>query len=344
METLAAGVWRSIEARRTHAVLIAHGGTNRTLAIWLPRAMFKVLRLAVRREIELALTGDVSMNAVVSLLLRPFGVPCVTMAMGLDVTYPNRLYRLLTRSALRRSPSVIAISEATAEEVRRVGTPPDRVAVLRLGVPTPGTPALDRQAARAALEDRLGLGPGQILVATLGRLVARKGVSWFIGSVLPRLPAPTHYVVAGDGPESEAIADAVISRGLKSRVHVLGRVSDEVREEILSGADMFVQPNLPIPGDMEGFGLVTVEAAIRETLVLAADLEGLRDAIVDGKTGILLPAGDAMVWAETLGALLSDPAHIAELGASYGQTAARLYSEDEMAASLDDLLRATPSS
>jgi phosphatidylinositol alpha-1,6-mannosyltransferase len=56
-------------------------------------------------------------------------------------------------------------------------------------------------------------------------------------------------------------------------------------------------PNVQVPDDMEGFGLVAVEAASCGALVVASDLEGISDAVVDGMTGYLLPAGDASAYA-----------------------------------------------
>ncbi len=58
---------------------------------------------------------------------------------------------------------------------------------------------------------------------------------------------------------------------------------------------------------MEGFGLVTVEAAVRGTMVLAADIEGIRDAVIDGQTGFLLPSGRPEEWIERIRMLLDDP-------------------------------------
>ena len=75
----------------------------------------------------------------------------------------------------------------------------------------------------------------------------------------------------------------------------------------MRGADVFVQPNIPVPGDMEGFGLVAIEAAMQGSLVVASSLEGLIDAVDDGVTGELLPAQDATAWRTHLEELLADP-------------------------------------
>jgi len=85
-----------------------------------------------------------------------------------------------------------------------------------------------------------------------------------------------------------------------------------------------------VPGDMEGFGLVTVEAAMRGTPVVAAGLEGILDAVVDGKTGTLLPPGDADAWVARLTEMLADRAGLAEAGRRASTESRARYSEDGM--------------
>ena len=300
METLAAGVWRTLSAAEADAELIAHGGSNRELVRWLPATLLKILRLAVRRRLGYVLTGDAVLYTALAPILRLARVPHATMVMGLDLTFDNSAYRAVVHPMLRRAQRVIAISEATATAARGFGVPSDRIQVIRLGVPAPPVDRVDRRDARLTLGHRLGVGDEAVLLLTLGRLVRRKGARWLIEEVLPELPERTHYILAGDGPEAEPLRSAVRRLGLESRVHLLGRVEDDDRELLMRGADLFVQPNIPVEGDMEGFGLVTVEAALRGTPVVAADLEGIKDAVVDGETGLLLPPCLPAPWIEKL--------------------------------------------
>jgi glycosyltransferase involved in cell wall biosynthesis len=330
METLAAGVWRAVHAKRRDAILIAHGGSNGALPWWIPAALARLMFTLARGRAEIVLTGDALMYAVSRPLLRLFRVRHATMIMGLDVTYSNRLYRALVLPALRRAESVVAISAATAEQARALGVQADRITVLRLGVDAPAVTADDKHAARIALHDRLGLGDHDVVLLTLGRLVARKGAAWFVEQVLPQLPSHVHYVLAGDGPEAERIETAATSAKVRERLHLLGRVGDDDREMVMRGADLFIQPNVQVPGDMEGFGLVTIEAAMRDTPVAAADLEGIKDAVKDGITGDLVASGDAAAWVALLETLIADPAALRARGMSYGRQARELYGEQQM--------------
>jgi len=334
METLAAGVWRSLERSTPDALLIAHGGSNRELLRWLPVTLARVTGLLVRRRVRLVLAGDALMYTILFPLLKLFRVPSATMVMGLDLTYGNRLYRAVAHRALRRAPRVIAISSATAQTACSFGVPAERVAVVRLGIPAPEVTPEDRALAAKEIRRRCGLAGDAVVLLTLGRLVRRKGSRWFTEHVLPSLPDNVVYLVAGDGAEREQLAAATAAAGVSHRVRLLGRVDDQTRELLMRGADAFVQPNIRVAGDMEGFGLVTIEAAVRGTPTVASGIEGILDAVVDGETGTLLTAEDPAAWVARLRELTADPPTLAATGARFQARARELYGEDEMARQL----------
>ena len=266
METFSAGVWRTVEGMSPDARLIANGGIQWRLVWWLPVALARIAVLVSRREVGVVLIGDALTYAAVSPLLHLTRTPHATLVMGLDITWANRAYRAVAHRSLRRAPSVIAISKATAETAAQVaGVDPDCIHVVRLGVPVPEA-TNDRRVARKALHRWLRVPDDHAVVVTVGRLVRRKGARWFVDEVLPELPPGTVFVVAGEGPERTGVVDAAARRGVADRVRVLGRVSDGERELLFRGADIFVQPNVRVPNDMEGFGLVTIEAAVRDAL------------------------------------------------------------------------------
>ena len=338
METLAEAVWNGIRSTSTDPVLIAHGGSVPATALWLPRALVELCARIVRGRVGTVLCGDVALYAVLGPLLRWRRVPHAVMAMGLDVTFDHPIYQRLAMPGLRRAPSVLAISEATADAVRSAGVPDDRVEVLTLGLSAPEVTDAERAAARAELRRTLGLGPEVPILSTVGRLVPRKGVRWFTTEVMPLLPPEVHYVIAGDGPDRDTIDAAVTRLGLSDRVHLSGRVSDEERNRLMRGADVFVQPNIPVAGDMEGFGLVAIESAMQGTLVVAARLEGLIDAVDDGVTGELLPPGDAGAWIARLEALLADPEELRSRAQRYREACAQRSSLEVMAQQLERAL------
>lgn len=314
METLAAGVWRGISAAEPDAVLVAHGGSNARMPLWLPSALLRLVRLARAGRVRFVLTGDALMYVIARPILRLLRLPGATMVMGLDVTYDRWWYQAVVRRALRRAPHVLAISEATAEAVRSRGVDAGRIGVVPLGVAFPDVAGSDRSAARATLRQRIGAGEGDAVLLTLGRVVRRKGAAWFVREVWPGLPDSVHYVVAGDGEDMPALRAARDAAPRRQHIHLLGSVDEQDREALLRGADLFVQPNIRVEGDMEGYGLVTIEAGGRGTPVVAAALEGILDAVEDGETGILLPAEDAAAWVDRIKDLVADTRALDELG------------------------------
>jgi phosphatidylinositol alpha-1,6-mannosyltransferase len=299
METLASSVWSSLQQTPADCRLIAFGGSQKWLPFWLPIAYLRVLRHLIGRPGTIVLCGDALLHAALSPLLRFARVRQATMVMGLDLTWPVAPYQWLTARTLRRAQRVIAISHATAAVARGRGIAPERVRVVRLAVPLPQVSTAERTEARAALRARFAIAPDAPLLVSISRLVRRKGLRWFVGNVLPKVPSAV-LLIGGDGPDHDAIAREIASAGVGDRCHILGRVDDAAREELLRGADIFVQPNIAVPGDIEGFGLVAVEAAGRGAIVLAADLEGLKDAVVDQRTGFLLRSEDARAWQAAL--------------------------------------------
>jgi glycosyltransferase involved in cell wall biosynthesis len=338
METLAASVWRTLAAAAPDSVLVAHSGSRRALPLWVPRALARTARLLGAGRVDLVLTGDALMCAAVRPLLRLRRAPSATLVHGLDLTWDNRFYRALVHPAVRRADVVLANSEATAAVARGLGVAPERVQVLRLGVDAPDVTAAQRLDARRELNARLGTAEDDVVLLTLGRLVRRKGVVWFLREVLPRLPGHVTYVVAGDGEEAGPAREAVAALGLGERARLLGRVDDGERELLFRGADLFVQPNVPVPGDLEGFGLVTIEATLRGLPVVASELEGIVDAVLDGVTGRLLPPADVEAWVAELTELTADRDRLAERGRTFQEAARERYSEAAMAAQLVSLL------
>jgi phosphatidylinositol alpha-1,6-mannosyltransferase len=281
---------------------IANRRGKLALPLFLPYAAIRGL-LQLRR-VDAILLGD-GVLAVIGALFGIFsGKPVLCIVHGLDLTYRNRFYqRLWVRHFLPQMDRLIAVGNETIRQGVARQIPADKFIFIPNGVATDTSPPA---ASRGDLERLVGRElPGPVLL-TLGRLVRRKGVSWFVEHVMPLLAPTVTYLVAGTGPEHDRIAAAVQTHGLKDRVRLLGRVSDSEKQLLFAGADVFIQPNIPVDGDMEGFGLVVLEAAVHALPVIASNLEGLKDAIENGQNGFLVTPGDAGAYRDTLVPLLEN--------------------------------------
>lgn len=251
-------------------------------------------------------------------LSRLFRKPFVVVIHGLDITYKNPVFKLVVPRLLARADAVACISQAAADEAAARGVKPDRIHVIPLGIGDSYYGKADRDAVR----ELLGILPDKKLLVTVGRLVKRKGVAGFIENTLPAI-VQAHpevlYLVAGAGTERGNVEAAIASAGMESYVKLLGRVDDRLLFALYNGADVFVMPNMIVPGDMEGFGLVSLEAALCELPLVATGVEGIKDAVVNGKNGVLVPLGDHAAFTQAVNNFLDDPV----LARKFGRQARR---------------------
>lgn len=237
--------------------------------------------------------------------LRARGVRICAIAHGLDVTHSNPAYQLGVRAALSRLDRVLPVSRAT-EAVCRDGGATD-VEVVPNGI------ALDRFGAAGSL--RPAAATDELVVLSVGRHVRRKGFAWFVREVMPRLDPRVRLELVGDGPERECIEHAADEGQVTDRVAFRGLVTEAELAACFARADLFVMPNIPVEGDMEGFGVVLLEAGLAGAPVLAADLEGMRDVVMPGVNGELVPSGEPAAWVEAIERLRVDPVARRSLGA-----------------------------
>lgn len=339
MQTLSVAIWDAVTSVCRRPQLIAHGSSNWQLPLWMAMAVLRTLYSTRRGGVDFVLVGDALTYAFCRPAIAQMGTRHAVVVHGLDITYPNAAYRWLVHRALRHAPAVVALSQATADAAIAAGVCKGHVRVMRPALTFPPAEAADRAIAAHELRRRLAIADDAIVLLTLGRLVRRKGVDWFTEEVLVKLDERIVFVIAGDGPLSGKLRRAITRLGLDERVRLMGRVSDEDRELLLRGADLFVQPNVRVPGDIEGFGLVLLEAAARGTPVLAAAVDGITDAVSDGETGYLLPAEDAVSWAARLREMTADPDLLPTLGVKFQREVRRRYDKRGMEDSLLGLLR-----
>ncbi|HEV2129721.1 MAG TPA: glycosyltransferase family 4 protein [Longimicrobiaceae bacterium] len=284
--------------------------------------LWRIPAVVRRKRIEVVLFYSMVTAALAIPLrrrVRARGARLVAIANGLDVTLPVGAYQRFVPRVFAALDAVVPISRATGAECLQRGLPPEKLHVIPCGVDPERFPAApeDRTAARRTLLEEVGasLSKDALLLCSVGRLVERKGVAWFMESVMPLLPRDVHYWVAGEGPMRGAIEEAIARHGLRERVRLLGLVPEETLIRLYRGADLFVMPNVPVPGDMEGFGVVMLEAGLCGLPTVAARLEGIQDVIAEGENGHLVTSEDAAAFARAILRYHRDPEALAAASA-----------------------------
>ena len=277
---------------------------------WLP-LLWLVPYHAFRSRSRLVAAGQLLPVGAALLAVRlAFGLPYVVFSHGLDLTLArrNRWKRLLTRLVLRQAALVVSNSDFTRGLAVAGGAQPTRTIVVYPSTSLPLAPA----GAGSALRQRFGLA-GAKVVLTVARLVPRKGVAEAavaLGRLVPEHPTLT-YVVVGEGPERDRIAEAARSAGV--RLVLPGAASDAELAAWYQAADVFVLlPRFDLV-DVEGFGTVYLEAMAAGVPVVGSRVGGVPEAI--GQAGVLV--ADTGELPDALARLLADPklrARYARLG------------------------------
>lgn len=217
---------------------------------------------------------------------------------GLDLVHSNPVYQAGFLPAIRSADLVIANSRYTLRIAVDRGVNASRVKVLNPGVDFP-----DGVADGLAWRRRLHI-EGRKVLLSVGRLVRRKGLPEFITFAMPRIVAQypnVVLVIVGAEPAAaprrvagvrRAIVEAAEKTGLRNNVLLVGSVDDTTLQQAYAAADAFVFPVLDIPGDVEGFGMVAIEAAAQGTPAIGFDVGGVADAVASGHSGSLVPSED----------------------------------------------------
>jgi glycosyltransferase involved in cell wall biosynthesis len=124
----------------------------------------------------------------------------------------------------------------------------------------------------------------------------------------------SRLVIIGEGPDLERLKELSTHLGISEKVLFVGKVPNKSMPAILSLADVVVFPSVKIGGVEEGSSLGLVEALACARPVIATDVGGLSEAIVDGDNGLLVPERDVIAMAKAIVRLESDPTVAAGIG------------------------------
>lgn len=241
---------------------------------------------------------------------RAARVPVVISSRHNDDAFRYRApLRMLNWLLWRMVSGGIAISAAIARfSVEVEGAPAGRTHTVRYGLEPAGM-EVEREAARAALRAELALPEDALLLGMVCRLVEQKGIRYAIEAfqrIAADFPA-AHLVIAGEGPQREALVAQAAGLGVADRVHFLGWRTDAAA--IFAALDIFLMPSL-----WEGFGLVLLEAMAQAVPVVGSEVSAIPEVVAHGETGLLCPPRDVAALAEALGELLDDPARRRQMG------------------------------
>lgn len=227
----------------------------------------------------------------------------------------SRRHRIMSRIVYQRAGRLIASSSNTARIMQEQwAMDPERVCVVLPGVDT----AFFRPEEGGQLPDRLAGWAGRRVVLSASRLQKRKGHDALlraVGLVRDRVPGILLEIV-GSGEEAERLQALVDELGLRAHVSFSGEVSDTELRSFYQHCEVFVLANRQVGTDLEGFGMVLLEAQACGTPVIAGNSGGTSEALIDGRTGFVVDCRSVDELADRIVEILSDGARRKAMGSA----------------------------
>jgi glycosyltransferase involved in cell wall biosynthesis len=241
--------------------------------------------------------------------------PSIVSVWGTDILEApswTPLHAWITRHALRRAGAVTATGLRLAEATLAYMPERKPVRVIPYGV--------DLERFSPPTQPHAG-GDGAVTVGAVVRLSPEKGLHVLLRAVAASAArGRLRVVLAGEGPERERLARLARDLGVERQVEFRGVVAHDDVPRVLHELDIFAMPSMA-----EGFGVAAVEASACGLPVVASDVDGIPDVVVDGQTGVLVPAGDVGALAVAIDRLAADPLLRERLGAAGRAFVAREY-------------------
>jgi glycosyltransferase involved in cell wall biosynthesis len=242
-----------------------------------------------------------------------------------DVTVADHLFNGFAHAHSNRQyrdyiDATVVQSECVMQEIQqRLGAPAGEAWRIPLGVEIP-------EAASLACESTpCTSGQRDIVIGYFGRLSREKGPDLFIeiASQLVTRHANLRFVIAGDGPEKEAVKKLIVTSRLGSVVEMPGFV--EPVRPLMRRTDIVV-----LPSRIDGMPAAVLEAQALGIPVVASDIGGLPEVISDGETGYLCPSGAIGLFCDRIGELIRDPELRRRIGSSARRSVEQSHGIEQM--------------
>ena len=294
------------------------------------RSRYDVVRIARALQLEgypdVVVAQGVDAVVVAALLSLRTGSRLVAVEHGGNSLSRRPHRRFLTRLVSRRVDRLVVVSPSQLTSLPQLGYSSNGAVVIKNGV-EPVMPGRGRAEVRSSMD----LAPDAFVVAFVGGLRPPKRPQAFAAALAAPAVAglDVHGLVVGDGPLRSAVESEAVAAG--RRVHLLGERRDV--DDLFAASDAAC-----LVSDTEALPMSILEAMSAGLPVIASNVGGIPDAVVDGETGVLVERGDDEALAVALAALASDRARASSLGAAGRARYERLFSAERMVREYANLL------
>lgn len=250
-----------------------------------------------------------------------YHIPFTVWCQGSDVYIQNPLKRRITRRIFRHANRVVALTEDMRRECRKIHE--TDVSIVPVGITAiPVSPQ-----SRDTIRRQLRIGPDKKIILFGGNLRPVKRVEDLVRAMshVSRIYPDAHLVVAGDGEERGRLEALAGDLELSGYVRFLGRWPSETMQDIMTASDIFV-----LPSESEGFPLTILEAMASGLPVVATDIRGMKEIVLEGVNGCLVPPKNPEALAEKIVFLLNHDA-LRQKQSEANREKAKLYTWEHIA-------------
>ncbi|MCK5320057.1 glycosyltransferase family 4 protein [Candidatus Parcubacteria bacterium] len=260
---------------------------NKIWPKWLP-AFWRFVKLNKQKKFDHVIAGHLLPLGIILYIYSIFNKISYSIVIhGMDINYALRKSRkkAISFKILKKAKNIFCANSYTAGLVKDFM---DQENHGKIKVVNPGIDVSinfnkyqnEKILKKYNLQDK-------IVLFTISRLVKRKGQDKTIEALkkIYMVNSDIHYFIAGIGEDEMYLKEIA---GICPNIHFLGLISNDEKWQWLKSSDIFIMPARDIKGDFEGFGIVYLEAALASLPVIGGNAGGVKDAIFDGETGLLV--------------------------------------------------------
>ncbi len=265
------------------------------------------------RKVDLIYSTLIDVGLSSMIISKLFGTPYFVAIHGMEVTNPRGISKKWIQLVLRNASALTILANRQRVSLLKLGVSDEKICLIPEGI---DIDKFNLAIRHQEIVSRFDL-DGKKIILTVGRLIERKGHDMVIKSlprVLDKVPEAI-YLIVGIGAEEQNLRELGEGLGLEDKVIFAGFVPDEDVPKYYSASDVFIMPSREIgEKDIEGFGLVFLEANACGKPVIGGKSGGISDAVADGVSGILVDPLNVDEISQALITLLSNRELAVKLG------------------------------
>jgi len=311
--------------------------TDKIRPRWLP-AFYHLYKAVKKENIDHILVGNILPLGTVSLVVaKLLGIKFSVFLHGMDFEYSLKRKRkkILSYLILKNADKIICVNSYVASLVEKFLPVKNKIVISNPGI----NPYNDCDyILTKQIRDKYNLN-GKVIFLSIGRMVKRKGFDMAIKAVKELSDKNIAYFISGNGPDREEIKS--LADGVEN-IFFLDNLNDPEKWAWLGACDCFIMPSRNISGDVEGFGIVYLEANLMGKPVIAGASGGVGDAVIDGVNGLMVDPENITDIKRAITEMASDKGLREKLGTQGEERALREFVWDNLIINLSNNLKVSP--